>query len=211
MDSTLLWNITCPLNDTAEDVADIVAQCVYDGTVGGTDGLQYVYVYQLCGVMVSSTPYPSERRLQAEESEIKLKSVVTKTCNGCENDMYNEAKSALDSIVKDGSLSDNIQDKSGDTITAVVDPTIFVSNYEVITNPPSAAPTTNPTSSPSVDIEDPGSSDPTSSPVNKAPPAPNTVVRISLGVVNHMIIDFSLTLHSLQRLICSHPIHLLRP
>ena len=169
MDSALFWNITCPLNGTADEVADIVAKSVYDGTVGETDGLQYVYVYELCGESVSSTPYPSGRRLQTEESAIRLKSIVTTTCNGCEDDMFNEATDALVKIVENGSLSESIQDNSGDVIAAAINPDLIVTNSEVITNPPTAAPITM---GPTVDPDDPSTSSP--KPTPKPTPRPST-------------------------------------
>eukprot|EP00956_Cyclotella_meneghiniana_P044822 scaffold338194_cov79-Cyclotella_meneghiniana.AAC.1 len=167
MDATLFWNITCPLNGTAEEVANIISQSVYDGTVEETDGLQYVYVYELCGEQVSSTPYPPGRRLQAGESAIRLKSIITSTCNGCEDDMFNQAEEALRKIVEDGSLSQNIQDNSGDEITAVINTTITDTSSEVITNPPTAAPANPTTEAPIASRKI--TETPTLSPITSAP------------------------------------------
>ena len=204
MDATLFWNITCPLNGTAEEVANIISQSVYDGTVEETDGLQYVYVYELCGEEVSSTPYPPRRRLQAGESAIRLKSIITSTCNGCEDDMFNQAEEALRKIVEDGSLSENIQDNSGDEITAVINTTITDTSSEVITNPPTAAPANPTTEAPIASRKI--TETPTLSPITSAPVSQSCAFvdqRISL----HCIIDFLFRLHVKQ----SMELHALTP
>jgi hypothetical protein len=136
MDSTLTWNITCPI--TADvDTARIVEKSIYEG-MSNVAGLQTVYVWELCNNAVSKhSPYPSGRRLV--DTNIEASIVVSSVCNGCKNDLINEANSTLHSIVDDGSLTTNIKTNSGGTIDAVIGPNVN-SNFNVISNPPTAAP-----------------------------------------------------------------------
>jgi hypothetical protein len=136
MDSTLTWNITCPI---AADVvtARIVEKSIYDG-MSNVAGLQTVYVHKLCNQDVSKhSPYPDGRRLA--DTNIEANIVVSSVCNGCEKDLFNEANSTLQNIVANGSLTTSIKTNSGGTINAVIGPNV-ISSFNVTTNRPTAAP-----------------------------------------------------------------------
>ena len=98
VDASATWNSTCPLTDPVAD-AEILAKSFYDSMGPLLNGdLQSVNVYELCGEAVVATPYPpSGRRLQSGQSEIKFITIVTSTCNDCDNQMYQETDEALDS------------------------------------------------------------------------------------------------------------------
>jgi hypothetical protein len=106
--------------------------------------LEYAYVYELCNTTVGNhTGYPSSRRLEASTSEIKLYQILSKECDGCQEEMFNDTTTILQTVVNDGSLSSSIQNKSGDLITATIDPNI-TSSFTVITSSPTSAPTAAP-------------------------------------------------------------------
>ena len=157
MDSTLTWNITCPLGSDDVTVADIVAKALYDGMnpLLPAGELRSVYVYELCGNTVGTySPYPHERRLQTE-TDIKFMTIMTSLCNSCENDMGSDADAALGQIISDGSLTDSIHQNSGNTITAVIGD-VYTTKVDPMSNPPTSAPITSaspsfkPTASPTI-------------------------------------------------------------
>ena len=154
MDASLTWNITCPLSSSDWIVATIIEVSLYDGMnpLMQPGELQTIYVYELCGQPVTAHyPYPSDRRLQTAESDIRFKSIVTSICNSCEDIMFQDAEAALKSIVLGGSLTESIQKNSGNVITAVIGDTV-VATYETISNPPTSSPSVakSPTNRPTI-------------------------------------------------------------
>ena len=116
-----------------------------DPNVGG---LETVYVYEICGETVADhSPYPSGRRLQNAASSVNAMIVVSTNCDGCGTEMANNATAALDAMLKDGSLTQSVQDNSNGIIQAVFDGTLNITS-SVISNPPTAAPTLKPTLTP---------------------------------------------------------------
>jgi hypothetical protein len=190
----LTWNFTgCDsLNATTlVDVAKIVEQALYETT----DPLlpngyyqQLVYVYELCGQAVADhMGYPPARRLQASQEEIKLFQVVSTACQGCQEEMFNNTISALVTVANDDSLTNSIQNKSGDIIQAVINGNVS-STYILTTDRPTSAPTNAPVSSapvtPAPVTSTPVTSSPalvTPAPVTPAPvtPAPVTPAPVS--------------------------------
>jgi hypothetical protein len=174
MKSILTWNITCPLNGTTTlEAAQIVEKSIYDGMNSTVDGLQTVYVDNLCNETVAAhSPYPSGRRLQNAASNVTATVVVSTTCNGCENNMAQGANDALDAIIKDGSLTQSVQNNSAGAIQAAFEDNL-VTTSTVISNPPSAAPSKSPVTSspvvPSSTVSPVTTSPVTASPVNLAP------------------------------------------
>lgn len=172
MDSTMEWNITCPLiGTTILEAAQIVEQSMFEGMSDNVNGLTSTYVYEICGEEVSEhSPYPSGRRLQTAASEVRATVVVSTTCNGCGDEMFDEADNALTMILEDGSLTGLVQGNSGGVIEAVFDPDVLITTSQNITNPPTKAPTTPPTDEPS---NSPVTAAPTPAPfVPEAPPEP---------------------------------------
>ena len=148
MDSTLQWNVECSSLDSAALVtlAQIIEKSVYDGIESqlsnGNGVLQSTYVSELCDQLVDEhSPYPDGlRRLQTGSStDVKLYSVVSSDCIGCQQEMFTATNNALTTIVENGSLADSIQSESGGTIDVVIDP--VVDSSFVIVNAPTGAPT----------------------------------------------------------------------
>jgi hypothetical protein len=144
--------------------------------------LEYVYVDKLCNATVGEhTGFPIARRLEVGTSDIKLFEVVSKSCVGCEEEIFNTTNIALVNIVNDGSLSSSIQNKSGGVITAVINGNI-TSNFIITTSRPTSAPSTATpvTTAPTLPVTNaPVSSLPvTAAPVNKAPPVTSQPVSV---------------------------------
>ena len=145
MDASVTWNATCPLSDSVA-YAQILAKSFYDSMSPLLNGdLQNVNVYELCNQVIQATPYSlNTRHLESSESEIKLKNIMTSTCNSCAGEMYQSIDEALDTIVADGSLNSNIQSNLNDTMSISVTGVITTS-YSTITNSPTKVPTETPT------------------------------------------------------------------
>ena len=130
------------------NLAQVVERSVYDGldsqSLNGQ--LQNVYVYELCDLPVDEhSPYPNGvRHLQtsSSSSDIKLYSVVSALCIGCQQEMFTVTNNALKTIVENGSLTNSIQSESGGTIVAVIGPDVS-SSYDTV-NAPTGAPTHKP-------------------------------------------------------------------
>jgi hypothetical protein len=151
MDSTLQWNIECSgLNGaTLVNLAQIVEKSVHNGLISQLldEELQTIYVYELCGLPVDEhSPYPNgARRLQTgSSSEIKMYSVVSAICIGCQQEIFTVTNNALKTIVENGSLTDSIQSESGGTIEAEIGP-VVESSYVTVNAP--VAPTRKPITS----------------------------------------------------------------
>lgn len=151
------WNITCSLvnNDTSRlQVAEILEQSVYDGLdpLLTKETIELVYVYELCDETVANhngATSLSRRRLETlNATEIKFYLIVSRACNACDGEMFNETNEALIVIVDNGSLSNDIQNKSGNEITAVISPGSVNSTYNLQANSPTGNPSVAPTPQP---------------------------------------------------------------
>ena len=163
MDSTLKWNTTCEEYATYAELvaaARIIEESVIELTppkLPGDTNLDLVHVYELCGVFLDhgGTPVDNDtRRLQLDivlTTDIKMYQIVSKKCiTECSDQMFDDANSALNEIVDDGSLTKSIQDNSLGVIKAVINPNNenVDSDYETITASPTVTPG-SPSSSPS--------------------------------------------------------------
>jgi hypothetical protein len=163
VDTTLVWNFTCDTinSTTLVEVAKIIEKSVYqdlEPQLNAGTTLDVVYVYELCGQTVEThVGYPPGRRLQsAPQSDIKMFTVISEVCASsdvgqCGQDLFDQADEGLDTIVGDGSLSNTIQDNSGNVITAVINgitnSTFNVTSTNAPTRPPvSSTPTSAPVS-----------------------------------------------------------------
>jgi hypothetical protein len=187
MNSTLTWNITCSAVNTEAariDVANIVEESTY-GTVGSrlTSDIQLelVYVYELCGFTIGThTGYPPARRLQTSTSDVKLYQVVSKNCGGCEAEIFNATDTALTAVVNDGSLSDSVEQNSGNTISAAF--RNVTSNYSPATSRPTKQPSLKPvTTKSSKSNPSPTTLKPATAKSSKSNPTPTTPIKPVTG------------------------------
>jgi hypothetical protein len=153
------WNATCAsLNDTALlEIASAFEVATYDSLLPIMDGqtLELVYVYELCNRSVAdhSGYSASRRRAQTTPSSgIGFYTVISKECNDCQDQLFEETDSALDVIVNDGTLNAEIKDRST-IIDGVIDRQAGVmSTFTIVTDSPTNAPTSHPTLSPSTNV-----------------------------------------------------------
>lgn len=170
VDSSLSWNVACPLNDTAE-VQDILEVSIYDSLSSIVDELLSVSVNEVCGEQV-------RRRLQQQNASlVGFSMVLSSVCNGCGDDMYNKVDSALNETLQDGTLNDAIQENSNGQITAEFDTTYVTVNVGEISDPPTKAPTKTPTEAPTPSPFEPES--PGDLPTNRPTPRPSTGTKSS--------------------------------
>jgi hypothetical protein len=153
------WNATCAsLNDTALlEMASAVEAAIYDGLIPTMNGqtLELVYVYELCNRSVADHSGYSDSRRRAQTtpvSDIGVYTVISRECNDCQDQLFEETDSALDVIVDDGTLSAEIKDRST-LIDGVIDrQTGVMSTFTVVADSPTNAPTSHPTSGPSSNV-----------------------------------------------------------
>jgi hypothetical protein len=143
-DSLIQWNYECLPNMTSEeiiDLAQVIEKSMYDAA--NTTGQTVIYyVSEICNVTVGDHigyPVPA-RRLQGV-TDFLLSTQIS--AEGTEDDaqaIYNAANSSLTTVVSSGELTNSINTNSNGTVNVTVD-SVESSNFTVITNPPTKAPT----------------------------------------------------------------------
>lgn len=151
-------------------LVDVLEQSILETMDSGMQPgeMQEVNVYELCGQAAPFTSTFSSNSLYAETT-VSLKSIVTSQKSA--NDIFNDANQALVESISSGDLAKSINTNSGGTITAIISDTV-VSTFDVMTNPPTAAPITDkpsvrPTNRPSMSKSAKNAKTQTQSPTKK--------------------------------------------
>jgi hypothetical protein len=149
MDSVLEWNITCSeLNATTLlDVAQLVEQSIFDKVSPQlpNEVLDYVLVNSMCSQPVQAhATYtgPASRVLATgNATSILFQMQITGTgCSDCGEQVFNNTNTAIETIVRDGSLTSSIQNKSANLIRVVINPNVTDSTFTTVTNRPTTSP-----------------------------------------------------------------------
>eukprot|EP00804_Cyclotella_cryptica_P029791 CCRYP_020655-RH/>CCRYP_020655-RH protein AED:0.16 eAED:0.17 QI:189/1/0.94/1/0.62/0.82/17/1256/1313 len=152
MYSTLEWNLTCVnISDaTILYIAKVVEKSIFERIdpkpIPQKVEVGFVLLVLICDRPVSNhTPYTvnAVRLLEGNPlSEIEfITQVTTRDCDNCEQMMFNATNSALETIVKDGSITSDIQSNS---IQAVINPNRTYSTFTLITSTPTKRPSSFP-------------------------------------------------------------------
>jgi hypothetical protein len=161
----------CSPNTSLIEVAKVIEECIRAGLELNVDGIDRVYVYELC------------TRTATNPSTGIGFNVIISSCVGCEEAATMKICTALESIIADGSLANDINNASKGEIQATISAGVQ-STYDVLTD---SQPSVSISSSPSYGSSRSSSTygpslnpmiNDTESPSHKRSPAPSQIASL---------------------------------